>query len=274
MMIPLPPHQLEKARPLLAPLADHLLVVPSILAGLTPAPVYVDDVAEPRTAVTWFHGRVIIAGQIDAQRLTAVRHLLLTEYKREAQSANLDVFVVHNTAEWQAAAADLLPNLKMIAATRCCYRLDARNREWQTAVPAGLQLRPVDAQLLADSTLQNLDWVTEEMVSERPSVADFLDKSFGYCLVHQNNIVAWCMSEYNTGNRCELGIATAEAWQRQGLAKVTATAVIAEAGQRGIHDIGWICWANNLPSVHTAEASGFSRVQEKLVHLFFWQKSL
>ncbi len=274
MMIPLPPHQLEKTRPLLAPLAEHLLIVPSILAGLTPATVYVDDVAEPHTAVTWFHGRVIIAGQVDAQRLTAVRHLLLTEYQREAQSANLDVFLMYSTPEWQAAAADLLPDLKMIAATRCYYRLDARNREWVTAVPDGLQLRRVDASLLADSTLNNLDWVTEEMVSERPSVADFLDKSFGYCLVHQNNIVAWCMSEYNTGNRCELGIATAEAWQRQGLAKVTATAVIAEASQRGIHDIGWICWANNLPSVHTAEALGFSRVQEKLVYLFFWQNAL
>ncbi len=59
----------------------------------------------------------------------------------------------------------------MIAATRCYYRLDARNREWVTAVPDGLQLRRVDASLLADSTLNNLDWVTEEMVSERPSVA-------------------------------------------------------------------------------------------------------
>lgn len=269
-MIPLPPHQLEKARPLLAPLADHLLVIPSILAGLTPATVYVDDVLAPHTAVTWFHGRVIIAGQADTQRLTAVRHLLLTTYEHEAQAANLDVFVIHATADWQAEIPHLLPDLKMIEAPRCYYRLDARNQEWETAVPDGLQLRRVDAHLLADPTLQNLDWVTEEMVSERPSVADFLEKSFGYCLVHQQEIVAWCMSEYNTGNRCELGIATAEAWQRQGLAKVTATAVIAEALQRGIHDIGWICWARNEPSVHTAESLGFSRVQEKLVHLFFW----
>ncbi|MBX3059318.1 MAG: GNAT family N-acetyltransferase [Anaerolineae bacterium] len=273
-MFPLPLHQLEITRPLLAPLADHLLVIPSILAGLTPATVYVDDMAEPHTAVTWFHGRVMIAGQVDAQRLTAVSHLLHTVYQREAQANHQDVFVILGTPEWQAAAADLLPELKVITGARCYYRLDARNREWVTAVPDGLQLRRVDATLLADATLQNLDWVTEEMVSERPSVADFLDKSFGYCLVHQNQIVAWCMSEYNTGNRCELGIATAEGWQRQGLAKVTATAVIAEALQRGIYDIGWICWANNLPSVYTAEALGFSRVQEKLIHLLFWHESV
>ncbi|MCL4266467.1 MAG: GNAT family N-acetyltransferase [Anaerolineae bacterium] len=269
-MVPLAPDQLDKARPLLAPLADHLLVIPSILAGSTPATIYVDDRRAPETAVTWFHGRVMLAGQANAATVTAVRHLLLTQYKSEAQAANLAAFVLHTTAAWQAEAATLLPGLKMIPAARCYYRLEARHRQWETAVPATLQLRRVDATLLADATLKNLDWVTEEMVSERPSVADFLDKSFGYCLVHQDEIVAWCMSEYNTGNRCELGIATAEAWQRQGLARVTATAVIAEARQRGIHDIGWICWANNLPSVHTAEALGFTRIQEKLVHLFFW----
>ncbi|HRQ39671.1 MAG TPA: GNAT family N-acetyltransferase [Chloroflexota bacterium] len=269
-MFPLPPDQLEKARPLLAPLGEHLLVIPSILAGLTPATVYVDNVAEPHTAVTWFHGRVVIAGRVDAPRLTAVRHLLLTTYKNEAQAVGLDVFVIHATNEWQAEIANLLPDLKVIEAPRCYYRLDARNQEWETAVPDGLQLRRVDATLLADATLNNLDWVTEEMISERPSVADFLDKSFGYCLVHQNEVVAWCMSEYNTGSRCELGIATAEAWQRRGLAKVTATAVIAEALQYGMHDIGWICWAKNEPSVRTAESLGFSRVQEKLVYLFFW----
>ncbi len=273
-MVPLPPGELAKARPLLSPLADHLLLVPSILAGLTPATLYVDDIAAPQTAVTWFHGKVLLAGQADLERATAVRHLLLTQYHKEAHSANLEAFILHATAEWQVAAANLLPDLKAIPALRCYYRLDARNGHWQTTIPADFQLRQVDASLLADPTLKNVAWVTEEMVSERPSITDFLDKSFGYCLVHQNEIIAWCMSEYNTGSRCELGIATAEAWQRRGLAKVTATAVISEALQRGIHDIGWICWANNRPSVQTAESLGFTRAQEQLVYLHFWDSGV
>ncbi len=28
----------------------------------------------------------------------------------------------------------------------------------------------------------------------------------------KNYLVGWCMSEYNTGSRCELGIATAGGW--------------------------------------------------------------
>ena len=61
-------------------------------------------------------------------------------------------------------------------------------------------------------------------MSERPSVADFLARSFGYCLVHENQIIGWCMSEYNNGNRCELGIETAAPFRRRGLAAESATA--------------------------------------------------
>ncbi|MCA9970913.1 MAG: GNAT family N-acetyltransferase, partial [Anaerolineales bacterium] len=140
---------------------------------------------------------------------------------------------------------------------RRVYRLDARGGSWTPRLPAGYALRPVDAALLADETISNLDWVTEEMVSERPSVDAFLAHSFGYCVQHGRDIVAWCMSEYNSGSRCELGIATAEAHQRRGLARATGTAVIRHALAQGVYDIGWVCAADNAASVATAEALGF-----------------
>lgn len=51
-MLELTPNELEKARLLFTPLAAHHLAVESILAGLSPAVVYVDDGVAPRTAVT------------------------------------------------------------------------------------------------------------------------------------------------------------------------------------------------------------------------------
>jgi GNAT superfamily N-acetyltransferase len=261
-MLVLPLVDYERVRPLFEPFP--LLFVDSILAGHTPAVVYVDDLAAPQTAVTRFQHRMVLAGAAFASSITAVRALL-----RQPAAEN-DLFVLHTTPEWQSLTPDILPGWQITSATSCYYRLDARQHEWAAAVSPGLVLRPVDAALLADPTIKNLDWVMEEMVSERPSVADFLDKSFGACLVHDGELVAWCMSEYNTGNRCELGIATAEAWQRQGLARLTATAVIMEALQRGIHDIGWVCWARNLPSVQTAEALGFTRTEERPVQIAHW----
>jgi RimJ/RimL family protein N-acetyltransferase len=65
------------------------------------------------------------------------------------------------------------------------------------------------------------------------------------------------MSEYNLGDRCELGIATIEKYQRKGLATQVARAVIRHAVGQGIHNIGWHCWSDNEPSIRTALKIGF-----------------
>lgn len=266
----LSPDQLEKARPLFAPLENYLLIH-AMLAGISPAIIYVDGLDAPQVALAWVKDKVVLAGAPHIAAALAVQALLAGPFAAQTKAQGWGGFLLYSTPGWQEFINIISPGKQIIPATRLYYRLDARRQEWKTVVPPGLQLRHVDAALLTDTAIQNLDWVMEEMVSERPSIADFLDKSFGYCLVHESQIVAWCMSEYNSGNRCELGIATAEAWQQRGLAKVTATAVICDALQQGITDIGWVCWANNRPSVRTAESLGFTRVDERLVHLLFWE---
>lgn len=62
--------------------------------------------------------------------------------------------------------------------------------------------------------LKNTGALVKEMQSERQSVRDFLDKSFGLCLVQGDGIVSWSLSEYNSEDRCEVGIATVEGYRR------------------------------------------------------------
>lgn len=267
-MIVYPSSNLEKLRPLFAPLP--YLSIDSVIAGLTPATVYVDDIDKPKTAVIWFQHKVIIGGLVNDEFVAHLRRFLDKQLRAEMQTKGTDWFMLMGTPAWQTHFPSLLPELKQKSVDRLYYRLDASEMEWKTAVPENLTLRPVDAALLQDSTLQNLAWVKEELVSERTSIADFLEKSFGYCVLHNQEIIAWCMSEYNCGRRCELGIATAEQWQRKGLARLTTTAVIDHACQQGIDDIGWSCWAENHPSLHTAEALGFIRHYEDTVRLFSW----
>ena len=44
---------------------------------------------------------------------------------------------------------------------------------------------------------RNLEQVKKEMVSERSSLEEFLNNSFGFAVTCDNEIVSWCMSEYN-----------------------------------------------------------------------------
>ncbi len=169
---------------------------------------------------------------------------------------------------------DLFGGKPPIRRARQYFALDARQFDKPLVVPDGYRLHPVDVALLAQTGLKNLAGLKEEMVSERPSLDDFLAKSFGVCVIHENEIVGWCLSEYNCGPRCEIGIATAEAHQRQGLAMLTATAVIQQALAQNIHQIGWHCWADNAPSGALARKLGFQLIEETTAYPFFFDDAI
>ncbi len=262
----LPFHQFNSARPLFAPL-NHYLPIDSILTGLSPGKVFVDDVTRPETAVAWVNHRVYLTGDSDSPVAREKAGQFLNDtFIPQRQKSNMEGFGLHAAPEWAAHLPDLLAQWHPVPRRRLYYRQDARQRSWRAALPDGFALRPVDAALLADEAITNLDFVTDEMVSERPSITDFLAKSFGYCVVHDNEVVGWCMSEYNTGPRCELGIAVLPPYRRQGLALGLATAVIRHALAQNIHDIGWICWGDNRASVALAEKLGFQRVDDAITH--------
>lgn len=267
-MILLEPSQYECVRPLFASLA-HYLTIDAILAGKAPGWVFVDDAVQPQTAVCWTHHRVYLAGRVDAAAQAAVYQLFQTIFLPEAEAENLEVYLLHTTPEWQETAVVALPWDPPIRRMRRTYCLDTREQEWHTAVPEGFALRQVNAALLAEPHITNLAFLTEEMVSERPSIDDFLVQSSGVCLLHENEIIGWCLSEYNCGNRCEIGIAVTESYRRRGLASLMARALIGDMLVQEVHDVGWICWADNAPSVKTAESLGFTLVDERPIFMGF-----
>jgi hypothetical protein len=252
--------QFAETRSLFTPLSHHL-AIESILAGLTPGRIFVDDVERPRTAVAWFKRRVFLAGnRTDDSVNIALNRLFADVYYPEMKAAGFtqSAFTLVYTPGWERAMDVVLAGKDPMRGQRFYYRIDPTKTKWKVRVPREFKLRWVNAALLEDASLTNPEYVTKEMVSERPSVEDFLEKSFGTCVVQENEIVGWCMSEYNVGKRCELGIETAEQVQQRGLAIATASATIREAARRGYTEIGWLCEFENKPSQALARKLGFS----------------
>jgi RimJ/RimL family protein N-acetyltransferase len=268
--------QFEKTRSLFMPLTHHLSIE-SILAGSSPGRVFVDDVKKPRTAVAWFKRRLFLAGNRTNETINVALNRLFTNvYYPEMIAAGLgqSAFTMVYTPGWDRVMDVVLAGKNPLRGQRHCYRLDPSKTDWKVRLPREFKLRWVDAALLADSTLTNLDYVTNEMVSERASVEDFLEKSFGTCVVKDNEIVGWCMTEYNTENRCELGIATADEFQRQGLATTGASATMREAARRGYTEIGWVCDVDNKPSMILAQKLGFSLLRADDTYFAFFDPML
>lgn len=254
-MIRLTPGQYDRLMPLVTPL-DYHLTLRSIVQGKTPARVYVDKVRRPQAAFIWKKGKAWLLGSPTSPIIDDLLYTLESDSFPVIHVHEVDYFRLHYDERWGPVLDQVLHGLKHKEYPRSYYHMDAGGKKWDEDLPPDLKIEEIDEALLA-SEYGNIGLVRDETVSERASVEDFLENSFGYAAMKGDEIVSWCMSEYNAGDRCELGIATIEKYQRKGLATQVARAVIRHAVGQGIHDIGWHCWSDNEPSVRTALKIGF-----------------
>lgn len=264
MLHQLPPDAFVRARALFGDDQDHLAVV-SARAGQSPAEVYVDDLQHPRAGLLMlWNGRLFLAGaQGDGPFARSVAALLRKRYTPPTPDEDpCDRTITYSPAGWEVYLPSLFDDIASFRAEREYYRLRLTAPVVMPPLPADFRLRRVDATLEADTALGNHQLLLAETQSEAPSVADFLRHRFGYCIQHGEDIVAWCLSEYNHGDRCELGIETLPPHQRRGLALAVARATIAHAQRVGITEVGWHCWQQNLASSALARKLGFEKVRD------------
>ncbi len=263
MLYQLAPERFHLAQPLFA--TETRLAVVAALAGESPAELYVDDPAAPQGAILilWNH-RIYLAG---SPGNTSFPHdfasLLHERYMPQGKEQQPFGFAIDfMPSVWEDDLAARFPDMDSLRAEHQYYRIHLRNPILPPSLPEGFILHRVDEALLAQSSLGNYQSLVEEIHSESPSVDDFLQHKFGYCLQSGQDLVGWCLSEYNHGDQCELGIETLEGFQRRGLATATAQATMAYAQSVGITRIGWHCWKANIPSSSLARKLGFDHVED------------
>lgn len=261
MLVPIESTDFERLRPLFAPLNMHLTTL-SLLDGLTPASVFADSRQTPTAVFARAGHRFFLTGSpANATFNQALAHHFAEDiYPWARRTGEIGAFVLCYAPGWEAVIPHVLRGKHAMHRARRYYVREARPAAWREQLPPDLVLRPVDAALLAATHLENLDGLREEMCSERPSLEAFLQHSFGVCAVQGETIAGWCLSEYNWNGRCEVGIETRPAFRQRGIATLLTHALVEEAFDRGLREVGWHCWADNEPSWRTAKRAGFRHV--------------
>jgi RimJ/RimL family protein N-acetyltransferase len=245
-------------------LLDLHLAIATILDGGAAGEIFVDDPERPHSGLARIGRRFFLSGEANNPGFNAsLRTLFINQIYPRSLASGDEAFNLYYAAEdWEKAVGSILRGKNPIKLKRSYYELRTFQSDWRKKIPAGFEIRPVDPLLLGQAGLKNLDRLREEMVSECPSVQEFLETKFGVCAVKENEVAGWCLSEYNRVGRCEVGIETVEAFQKQGIGKVLACALCERALASGMHRIGWHCYASNLPSSATALAAGFGKVKD------------
>ena len=253
----------ETVRRLFRELERSHALVAAFFEGKATARLFVDEVAVPRTGVIVCNSRVLCAGDTtQAGFLDEMERRFSNELIPSHMARGNNVYLVYASGEgWNEVLQQLFSKRDLYHGTRQYYEIVEFTPTHNQLLPNGFSVQPITPEFMS-SELAGLDAVRDEMCSERASVEEFLAHSFGICSVYGNEIAGWCMSEYNVGERCEIGIATAPNHQRKGNATVATRIFLAEAYRRGFTHVGWDCLTRNEASAATARKAGFTFVEE------------
>ncbi len=254
---------------LYSPLNYHL-VIDSILAGKTPGEIITDHPTLPQAAWINFKHHCFLVGAPDLSDFNQdLKEYINQRCIPKARTTGQEVLLFENhPANGSEFLDELNPNIQRRRYQRQYFTCQSLHEDWRKLLPEGFTVVRADAALLAQTGLVNLDAIRDEMCSERLTVEDFLNNSFGFCIQHEAELVSWAFSEYNSHRCCEVGIATVEKYRRKGLATVAALALVEYALGSGYHTVGWHCWANNIPSAALALRAGFEHRLDYQVDLF------
>jgi RimJ/RimL family protein N-acetyltransferase len=243
---------------------DYSLSIQAAIEGNNPGRLFVDDVDRPRTAFALtVEGYLLAGAHDDPATIDALRRLWREKIFSGQVFVNGDCsmsLAVHPET-WEALLPDLVPSHEVEKLDRYHYLCRRVAVDWRALVPAGYAIRRLDRALWqrapAEFTATLRDW--NEVEATWGTLDNFWDKGVSFCAIHDGRPVAWCFADCVAGDRIDLGIFTAAAHRRLGLATAVAAATAEYCLDHGFRLVGWHCNAENVASWKTAEKVGFER---------------
>lgn len=225
----------------------------SVLEGRQWGAIFVDNTADPRTALVCGHQvRVYYGfGEANTERLRRFAPELLAEHLTEGSCALFatspawcDTLDELFTTRYTRIAFDFRPSAG-------CPPLDG-----EEPLPDEFELRPVDAA----AEIMN-DWWRDYFGRLWGSIEAFLEQQVGFCVTSGNSIVSICAPTVIGGGEAEIQVWTADEFRNRGLARRTAAAFLRQCRERGLKP-GWTTDVENLVSRALAPKLGFVPVGE------------
>ncbi len=259
MFTELPRGDYDRVRTLLTPFDDEIEVT-SVLDGNTRGVIFVDDIVSPQAILVWDRLAAFFIGGRPGDEAFAkgLRTWLDEEPLPQAQDFGIDALTLaYRPAIWAGALPGMLPDLRLTAASRNAYTHSGLPVPEQP-IGGGVEIRRVDAELLACTGLGGLDWLRGWIDSYWHTAEDFLAKGIGaVALADGSTVVSLCVSVFTGGRFQEFGTATQPLFRGRGLSTAVTASCVAACLARAYVPV-WHCWTDNLASDAVARKVGFT----------------
>ena len=226
---------------------DEMFIMPA-LKGQQPGRVVVDRLDSPSAAILFRPYDFYIAGSPDALDL---RQFIQDAPAEVGTFQHFHGFVPIDPT-WESVLLDDFSNQLMLL-KRCNYRWHgAPLIDWRSLLPGGVSIVPIDAALA-----QRLDRDWNEGIGFLWGGNDRFERDgFGFCLKVDNELASMVVTDGVGEGSVNIGVHTAERFQRRGFAKLVCSAFIEHTLAEGLLPV-WDCEDRNTRSKALAERLGF-----------------
>jgi hypothetical protein len=196
------------------------------------------------------------------------------EIKPRAIDENLDRFEFSGeTEKWCSIFEDIFSDRKLNKSKQYIYkfRYNSWNNYQKFKLDSKFTLRKIDSELLYDKNIENLDYLLSEILRWWSSIEEYLKNTFGYCIVHENKIVNYCICNFVYKNIHTMGIETIKEYRRKGLSQVTTECFVERCMKNPLIPY-WECMESNIPSRNLAEKLRFNREHIYTLYSFPFKK--
>ncbi len=235
------------------------LVIDSILAGNTPAWVFVDNPAKPKSSLIWNKQEtLLLSGDSGNEAFNQdLRDTVSREIIPDANMRQIPEIALHYHSKiWAKVIIQMFSPMEPTKTLRRYYNFDRPKFNWRSRIPEGDRILPMSQPVLQNQNLNHIQDMTGGVKSYWHSFNDFLNRGFGYCLVQGDEILSWCFSVYASGRDYELELATHNSHQGKDYGTLVAAACVEHCNQQDLNP-HWHCWNDNLLSIKIAEKVGF-----------------
>lgn len=256
-------HQYLEILDLVREMSIHL-AVKSVLKGKSPGRVIANDPVKPTAACVITGSRCFLLGSAaDSSFIIEVLNYLRTIVLQDGAGSGQVMFLLYLApTKLQSEIASLGGELQITYRVRQYFTMKPNQILGDHPLPGRHSIRSITDSILRNHELINVDFLSDEIRSEAPTVEHFLENCFGLCVRFQDTLTGWCLSEYNLNLKCEVGIETLRPYQRRGIGSAMVSALVKEAENRGYKQIGWHSYKDNQASTATARKIGFVKSAE------------
>ena len=238
--------------------------VKAVIEGNNPGWIFADSIKSPKTAVVWskgIQGFYFVGDHNNPEFNNYINDHIDKKIIPRAIKENLDRFEFSGENEkWCSKLEEIFANRELNKSKQMIYKFNYN--QWDNYQKRELndkfRLRKIDAELLSDSKIENLDYIISEILRWWGSFEKYLEKTFGYCTILDNKIVSYCICNFVYDNTHTIGIETLKGYRRKGLSQSAAEAFVEECIAKKLNP-HWECMESNLASRALAEKLKFNR---------------